>query len=154
MERIRISGIALLIVLNLNTFAQPDKAWLRAKERIENMRIGIISTRLNMTTAEAEKFWPIYNEYRRKLDKIHQERIQLIEEGLNNSDSITSLSDNDAEKLMSEILKLNEENAKIQIEYYKKFSRLIGPKRAIDLYLSEIHFKRKLMREMRELKSD
>jgi hypothetical protein len=137
MERIRISGIALLIVLNLNTFAQPDKAWLRAKERIENMRIGIISTRLNMTTAEAEKFWPIYNEYRRKLDKIHQERIQLIEEGLNNSDSITSLSDNDAE-----------------IEYYKKFSRLIGPKRAIDLYLSEIHFKRKLMREMRELKSD
>lgn len=154
MDRFRMSISLLCILFSIEIFAQPHKAHLKAKERIENIRIGIISTRLNLTPTEAEKFWPLYNEYRKKLDKIQQQRIQLIETGLNNSDSIALLSDNEAEKMITEFLRLNEENTKIQIEYYRKFSKLLGPKRTIDLYLSEIDFKRKLMREIREFKSE
>ncbi len=37
-----------------------------AKEKIKAARIGLITQRLSLTPEQAEKFWPIYNEFTQK----------------------------------------------------------------------------------------
>lgn len=146
----RIVFLTLLFINAFGVRAQHDKIHQKARTRIENMRIAIITSRLDLTTEESEKFWPLYNEYRKKVDKLHQDRMELID-GKMQSDSINALSDGEAEKVLSSILKINDEYARVQNEYYKRFQKLLGPRRALELYRSEVQFKRAIVRELREM---
>lgn len=132
----------------LNIYSQNDRFSQKARNRMESMRIGIITSRLNLTPEEAEKFWPVYNEYRKKLDNVHLERMQIIESLGTPGDSLKTLSDVDSEKILANILRLTDEYARIQADYYNKFKKLIGPQRSLDLYFGEIQFKRAIVKEL------
>ena len=36
------------------------------KEKMEAMRVGFITQKLDLTSEEAQKFWPVYNEFQKK----------------------------------------------------------------------------------------
>src|SRR6478609_4899475 len=44
-----------------------------AKEKIKAARIGLITQRLGLTPEQAEKFWPIYNEFTQKRTDLRQQ---------------------------------------------------------------------------------
>ncbi|HTB99483.1 MAG TPA: hypothetical protein VK705_02255, partial [Ferruginibacter sp.] len=44
------------------------------KDRVETMHIAYLSDKLNLTSAEAEKFWPIYNQYKADQDALRKQR--------------------------------------------------------------------------------
>ncbi|MFN4299990.1 MAG: hypothetical protein ACK4EX_09735 [Thermaurantimonas sp.] len=146
----RIISLTLLVISALSLSAQHDKIHHKARTRIENMRIAIITSRLDLTPEESEKFWPLYNEYRKKIDKLHQDRIELID-GKIQSDSINAISDNEAERVLNSIFKINDEYARLQNEYYKRFQKLLGSRRALELYRSEVQFRRAIVKELREM---
>lgn len=54
--------IALLLVCSVGfATAQDDSRY--DKEKLETARIAFITSRLNLTSEQAQKFWPIYNKY-------------------------------------------------------------------------------------------
>ena len=53
-----ITILLLLSFVSLTGFAQEDGA-----EKLKKMKIGFLTDKLDLTSDEAEKFWPIYNEY-------------------------------------------------------------------------------------------
>ena len=68
---------SLFLVLNfLSTaiFAQQPEPNMQGNkgEKIEALRIAFISQQLNLNTQEAQKFWPVYNQYRGDLKTLHQ----------------------------------------------------------------------------------
>lgn len=151
MASFRIAAAVLLLFSGLMTTAQHDRMNQKARNRMESMRIAIITSRLNLSPDEAEKFWPVYNEYRRKIDKIHAERMEMLDSRLHSKDSLSSPADAEADKMLSNILKLNDDYAKVQAEYYVRFRKMLGPKRTLDLYLGEVQFKRTIVRELRDM---
>lgn len=38
---------------------------------LESMKIGFLTARLNLTPAEAEKFWPIYHQYSKEVRQVY-----------------------------------------------------------------------------------
>ena len=46
---------------------QPDP---KQEEKIQTLEIAFISRKLNLTTDEAQKFWPVYNEYKRDMRQV------------------------------------------------------------------------------------
>src|ERR1700749_3445006 len=42
-------------------------------ERVQALKIAFITKRLSLTSAEAEKFWPIYNEYSDKREVVRKQ---------------------------------------------------------------------------------
>ena len=50
----------MITLLGTGVFAQNP----RAKEKIESARIGFITERLGLSPDQAERFWPLYHEYR------------------------------------------------------------------------------------------
>ena len=58
--------------LGLGIFAQ-DEQPKNDGGRIEALKIAFITKKLNLSTDEAQKFWPIYNKYMDEVRKAHQD---------------------------------------------------------------------------------
>ena len=64
----------LIIIFCLSAFAQPPKNHPEKREQIEALRISFITQRLDLTREEAQRFWPVYNEYHDALESLRKER--------------------------------------------------------------------------------
>lgn len=68
-------SVIAVMLLSLTASAQPEQGQQTKpskSDRIEALRIAFISERLNLTPAEAQNFWPVYNQYRTDLETIHR----------------------------------------------------------------------------------
>ena len=53
-------GMFFLLLAATATFAQPNQ---KKKAKIKALKIGFFTEHLDLTPAESEKFWPIYNKF-------------------------------------------------------------------------------------------
>ena len=69
--------LIILSVITLTAFAQDDELPQpqdqKVREKIEAARIAYITDQLQLTPAEAEKFWPIYREFAERRREIRQQ---------------------------------------------------------------------------------
>ena len=137
-----ISSIVLFI--SINAFAQP---YCKSKERLEKIKvqkIAFITDELDLTTDEAQKFWPVYNEYQEKVTLLRKENGHRY--GQIKSDSI---SDKEAEKIVDNHLIHAQKMLDLRKEYYLKLKGVLPSKKIMKLNESEIYFKRYLLKQIR-----
>lgn len=117
----------LITFLLLSGFTQ-----LKAQEdpeensKIEALKIAFISKKLDLTPDEAQKFWPVYNQY-------FKEMRQLIKDRKGNDDVI------DEEQKVIDIRK----------KYKEQFIRVIGQPRMNNLFHAERDFRRILINRIK-----
>jgi hypothetical protein len=68
----RIKQFVLLLCIYLTTgissaFAQTTQPEPDKEEKIRALEVAFISRKLNLSTDEAQKFWPVYNEYKTEM---------------------------------------------------------------------------------------
>ena len=117
------------------------------KEEIKAMKIGFITQKLQLTTDEAAKFWPVYNEFHAKMEKLHEERKanhKKFKKG------IDSLSNAEIEKLTDQELAFEERELALKKEYHTKFKAVLPIKKVALLYQSEHEFRREILKKARE----
>ena len=61
-----------LFVTNYLCISQIDNR----SERLEALKIAFITKELNLSPEEAQRFWPVYNNYSQELKKVRQENQQ------------------------------------------------------------------------------
>jgi len=87
-----------------------------------------------LTQSEADKFWPIYDEYQKELKKLADRSIKLIETYASNYEAMT---DEVAEQLVKEAMAIDEERIKLQKSYMPKFSKVMPAKKVARYYQLE-----------------
>ncbi|MDZ4706805.1 MAG: hypothetical protein SH818_00260 [Saprospiraceae bacterium] len=75
--------ILLVLISSIQVYGQRG-------EKLESLRIAFITNKLSLTTTESEKFWPIYNVYRKEVTEIRRQA--------NLDTNLEAMSDADAEK--------------------------------------------------------
>lgn len=126
-------------------FAQPKDGPKQDKEEyIRTQKIAFISTELALTPEEAEKFWPIYNEYDAKMEELRKEKKGYHKE----LKTMNELSDERAYELTEKLLECDIKEANLRKEYLVKFADVIGQKKAAKVFYAEEKFKRELLREI------
>jgi len=142
--------ITLLLVTFASStfvFAQPNgEPKQDKKEYIRTQKIAFISTELQLTPEEAEKFWPVYNEYDAKMELIRQERRGYMKE----LKGIDELSGDRAYELTEKILDTEKRESELRSEYLIKFAEVLDKKKAAKVFIAEDKFKRELMRTIQE----
>ncbi len=136
-----LSACALVISASLG--AQPKDF-----ERIEMLKTKFITEKLDLSPEEAQQFWPVYNEYRKALDAIHDRRQQEF----NRHQMVKNWedkSDEELEEFTRKELQDQEKIAKVKLEFLSKFSAAVGKRKAATYYRIEVGFHRKLMQELR-----
>ena len=96
--------------------------------RVEALKIAFITQKLNLSTEEAQKFWPIYNKYAAEIRKVR------VDGRLNNEKEIDI-----EEKLLA-----------IRKKYNSEFSKALSAEKVNAFFKAEKEFSTVLQKELME----
>lgn len=112
-------------------------------EKIKALKITYITEKLSLTSAEAEKFWPVYNNYDEKFHAIRKKERNEIFKKLQNG--LENISDAEANTLIDRSLILESEGLELRKQMIADLRKVISPKKIITLKKTEDDFKRELL---------
>ncbi len=95
---------------------------LRADIRADKTKL--ISEGLQLDSAQAEKFWPIYRQYETDLSKINDQRLQLIKQY---NDAYPNIDQKTAQEVGQRWLELEGKKVDLQKKYFQEISKAISP---------------------------
>jgi hypothetical protein len=117
------------------------------KEKLEALKVGFITNRLNLSSEESKTFWPVYNLYQQELEALQKNK--RAEKRLLNR-TIETLNDKEAEELIDEQLDFEQRRVDLRKKYHAKFKSILPVKKVALLYKSEEDFKRELLKKIQE----
>lgn len=150
-REIRIIMACLIVLMGFAVNAQDKDSHEARMEKYRAEKVSFLTTKLDLTPAEAQKFWPIYNQ----MDK---ERwvAQKCRRDLENkvSEAEESLSDNDIIKLTREYSGSLQQEGTLMTSYNEKLLKVLPPKKVLKLYKAENEFRMTMIRKYRDNKGD
>jgi len=87
-------------------------------------RKAIVSNNMFLTKSESAAFWPLYDAYESRMDKIEDRHIREIKEYVQNYEH---LSDSDADRKLDEVIAILQARLDVQKEYIPKFRAVMSP---------------------------
>jgi len=131
--------LALLVLgTSLGSIAQ-EKGTEIKKENKKAEKIAFISTKLELTTKEAEKFWPVYNESEAEFKLLKKEHRAAMGE----KKKISEMSDGEVEKLLYTGLEIQQKELEIRKKYLVKFKEVLPIKKVAKLTRIEHEFRKR-----------
>src|SRR5690606_12650195 len=110
------TAIAFLMVSTSAVAQQPGKKEgysAEKREKIESLKVGFLTEKMQLTTAEAEKFWPVYNKYKAEMKALRQYKRDTPEIG--------SMSDAEAAKFADAKIEQLEKELAVRKKYHAEF---------------------------------
>ena len=114
-------------------------------ERIEAMKIGFITERLDLTSEEAKVFWPVYNKFTDEMKKLRLTTKGKITEEMAD---MPSLSDAEADKILNDMVNFKLNEAELIKRYAQEFKKVLPVKKVVLLFKAENDFKRELLKRL------
>ncbi len=116
-------------------------------DRIKAFKTAHITNALDLTSAEAEKFWPVYNAHERKMTDLRQkERREIFQVVKGDMDGLT-------EKEANDLIEKGIQFKTTELQYFKDLVEnlrgIIPSKKILKLRKAEQEFKRILLERMR-----
>lgn len=111
-------------------------------EKLESAKIGFLTQKLELSPKEAEKFWPIYNQYQNEVRELAKQRMAERRSG-------STLS---ADEQLEEQMETEERMLGIRKKYTREFSRVISSEKVVRLYEAEKEFRGELIKRLQERK--
>lgn len=121
-------------------------------EKIKALKTAYITEKLALTSSEAEKFWPVYNNYDEKFHVLRKKEKNEIFLKLRNG--LDNLNDAEANSLIDRSLELEIEELELRRRMVAELRNVISPKKIIILKKTEDDFKRELLDRYRQSKGD
>ena len=91
-------------------------------EAAKAQRKAMVGANMNLTTQEADGFWPLYNEYEALMDRIDERHVKTIEDYAKNYETLT---DDQAKEKLDETLSVAESRLDVQKKYVPKFRAIL-----------------------------
>ena len=134
-----ISIVCAIALVNVVAFAQPGKdkkgekeAW---QERVRIERIAYITAELNLTEAEAQAFWPVFNDIQNKRQEAQAaSRKAFI--------ALESATAENAAALMDDYIKAKNEINKINEEALPRYKKVLPVEKVAKLLVADENFRR------------
>jgi hypothetical protein len=118
-----------------------------ARQRIESARIALITERLGLSPEQAEKFWPIYNEY----NNYKRDLVQEMQQARKNVD-MQNLTEEQGQELMKLGMDIKERQLQLERAYSKRLTEVITTKQLLSLRKAEDDFRKMIIRRLEERK--
>ena len=124
-----------LMFMGTQLMAQSDNDYLElAREVLKVEKKAAIAEVMQLTDAESQPFWTLYNEYQGKLYLIQNKRIDIIDDFIKNFETLT---DEKADELWTKSMAYSQEILKLKKAYYKKFKKILSAGKAARFFQTE-----------------
>ena len=101
------------------------------RDTIRANKKALVAANLTLSDEEAAKFWPLYDEYQKKLTAVNDRLVALVKDYTTN---FTSMPDDHALKLAEDYLGVEEDRVKVRREYLPQFAKVL-PGRKVARFL-------------------
>lgn len=137
--------LLILILISSGLFAQGEK--MREKrEHIKNLKIAFITNELDLTSDEAEKFWPIYNTFDDKQFELRHQKMKSYIRRMDD-ESLDKMSEKEAAVFLVQIENTEEELYQLRRKLTYNLKGIINPIKIVKLKRAEEDFNRKLLQQ-------
>ncbi|MDC6389475.1 hypothetical protein PP182_12330 [Maribacter sp. PR1] len=136
--------LATLMLFTAMSFAQD-----RSREKIKSLKVAYLTEQLDLTSKEAQDFWPVYNEYEKKRHELRHKQWVEIKSKLKD---VSGLNEQGAQNLLDSYIKIEEQEEELDKDYLNEISKVISAKKTLILMRSEEDFKRQLIKQYRHNK--
>lgn len=134
-----------LLVLPFMVMAQPPRGGAgrpgegrqmleEKRDRLKAISIAYLTKELELTSAEAEKFWPVYNRY---TEEIRKEVRKSVENGKT-----------------PDMLERQQHMLDIRKKYQQDFQKILSPERAQKVFLAEQKLKDQVRKELENRRAE
>ncbi|MBT8263574.1 MAG: hypothetical protein KJO05_12175 [Bacteroidia bacterium] len=135
----------IILLLLVSTAVQAQRG---NNERIKALRTAHITQALDLSSAEAEKFWPIYNKHTAQMETLRKQERREIMMVVNGD--VSSVSDADANELIDKILSFKVSQIEHQKALVEELRGVIPPQKILRLNKAEEDFRKILMEQLKQ----
>lgn len=101
-----------------------------SRAMIQAERRAIVSMNLELTDAESQAFWPVYDEYWVQMKKVRDREVVLIEDFAKHYQYET-LTNEKAEEMLKELLSILKDENKLKRKYVNRFMKVLPAKKVL-----------------------
>lgn len=135
----------LLFLLSISFYPQ-GKKMLEKKEQIYALKVAFITNNLSLTSAEAERFWPIYNTFEEKqFDLKRQKSISYNKKMVD--ETLDKMSDKEALAVLTQMEATEDELFQLRKKLIINLKSILSPVKIIKLKKAEEEFNKKLLQQ-------
>lgn len=124
----------MFFTISLSLFAQDRK---KRSEQIEAIKVAFITSKLDLTTEEAQKFWPVYNNYQKEFLALMAQRRAAREK-----------TDIDPDDMINADISYESKMLDLKKKYKKLYAKAIPPQKILALYQAEREFREHLIKQL------
>ncbi len=143
--------IILISALTAFLAAPSLMAQNQARERMESYKIAFFTQRLNLTPAEATRFWPLYNELQAKRTAIQTERVQLNRRVNQQPDK---LGDEELLAICDKLVGLEAKETELTLLFHEQIKKALPPIKVFRFYRAEEQFKTMLLKQLQDRREE
>ena len=112
-------------------------------QRIEAIKVAFITKKLDLTTEEAQKFWPVYNNYQKELMELMRKRREDRQK--------TNIDPNDK---INVDLTYESKMLELKKKYKKNYLKAIPAEKVLLMYQAEREFREHLIKQLNHRRRD
>lgn len=137
------SLLLLCLLAALPAVAQSGQGSKQARmSQIENAKIAYITEKISLTQDQAQRFWPVYNEYSSKRRELHHTMRKL------RTDDQNTLSDAQIKENLLKVLALRQQEVDLEKDYFTKFQKVLSIRQVGNLFRAESQFTKEVLRRV------
>lgn len=134
-----------LIILSLLAFSLQSLGQTpETMKKIEAAKIALITERLNLSPAQAEKFWPVYREYGLKNREVRKD----FDVARKTFDPNTA-SEEENKQMLEMANRVKQRQLDLEKEYGQRILKVISTRQMNNLRKAEVDFKEMLLRRIK-----
>jgi len=133
--------VGLLLCLCMQARAQDnDNPALR--DKIRSAEVAYLAQQLDLTPEEAQKFWPIYNNYTREVEQLIIERRRSRQQD--------KKDDAAARQALDKEMDIEQKMLDVRKRYNQEFLKALPARKASNVFKVEREFRGQLIRQLKE----
>lgn len=110
--------------------------------QLENAKIAYITEKISLTQDQAQRFWPVYNEFTAKRRDLNR---RMRETRTKDSDALSEAQIKDR---LTQAFTLRQQEVNLEKEYFDKFQKVLGIRQVSKLYQAERQFTKEVIKRV------
>ncbi|MEB3346118.1 hypothetical protein U6A24_11640 [Aquimarina gracilis] len=120
------------------------------RERMKAFKVAYITEKLNLSSKEAQQFWPIYNRHEETLENLKRKERRIIKSLKESNNGPDGLSDAKAGEFLKQYLQVDQQKSKARQKLITDLQEVMPNKKILRLIKAESDFNKRILDRIRE----
>jgi len=135
-----ILNISFLLLISITSICAQKQGKGQGGQRLHAQMVAYLTNELSLTPQEAEKFWPVYNEYKTKEREIKRASIP--------TKPIAQMNETEASNYLNTSIDAEAKEVELKRNYIREFRKILPAVKVAKLQTAERGFKRELIKKI------